>query len=301
MALGLLLRLVNFVGHGIVDTFSTCISLNYVLGERIVWLLNVFLSWVYSIVVTLLTAIKILLEDLLVFLKEGVDSILFGIECVFGLIDAVVSGVGGAANAVHQAGLSTAHSVSAHAHNLAQGLSDLLSQSAEFLNLLGASVMLLLNLVPRSLYLIFQTVTGLGVALWTRFRDLGSNSVEAFRSAPVEMFIGLLTGLVMMYLLHKVFLRLSSRARDLILEYEITPGQVLRIVAGSLAFVYLNFVRGVIFFFGTIFQVLVVSLANIHVPRFHHAVDSDNDDEVDHQGTRLPRICQTLVRTIVFI
>ena len=292
MALGLLLDVVNAVGHGVLTTFSTLISLNYVLGQRIVACLSWICSWICSLLLTLFTATKILLEDLLVFLKECSDSAIFVGECLFRGVDAVLAGIHAGITALHGACAFLGQSASLQWRNAVGGAADLGTRIAEFLNLLGASVMLLLNLVPRTLILIWAASLSLSRSL----RDAGSQCLSTVRSAPLEICIGLVTGLAVFYLLSRLFRKLFLRTRQWIRGRGITPGRVVRTALTGLAFVYVNFVRGVLFFFGTVFHVMIVSLANVHVPRFHHAGDSDGEDDdgssssVDNQGKSGPVI-----------
>ena len=303
MALGLILNLVNSCGHVLVTTFSTLISLNYVLGEKIVGVSRWIGSWIATIVITLANAVQIILEDLLVFLKEGAESVVFLVECVFAVVDAVIGAVTGTINTIHGSIIYASETVARHCANVAQGVSNTASQSATFFNLLGESVLLLLNLVPRTIYLIFQTILSVSTGLCVRLRDLGTLCVNTCRSAPLEMLIGLFTGVILVYAFSKLLRQLTRWARDLIRTHEITPGLVLRTAAATVVFVYLNFVRGVILFFGTLCHVVIVTLANFHVPRFHHAGDSDVEDELDNQGKvsgqkNIPTPVQQLMRHV---
>merc|ERR1719458_1864150 len=109
----------------------------------------------------------------------------------------------------------------------------------------------------------------------------GANSArsmyDAFRNAPVEMFLGLVVSAVVGY----SAIRLSL---CLVRSHRVTPSLALSTAFRLVAFVYLNFVRGVIVTLGALLHVVAVMLSHAHVPRFHHAGDSDAEDEAEEEN-----------------
>merc|ERR1719361_559732 len=86
------------------------------------------------------------------------------------------------------------------------------------------------------------------------------------------MFLGLVVSAVVGYSAIRLTL-------CLVRSHRVMPSLALSTAFRVVAFLYLNFVRGVIVTLGALLHVVAVMLSHAHVPRFHHAGDSDAEDD----------------------
>lgn len=144
------------------------------------------------------------------------------------------------------------------------------TQFGHFFGILGSSILLLIELVPRTIYHSIVNMKSLIQSLAISLFECVASMIQAFRSAPVEMMLGFAAGVVIIYSSVRLSLKL---VRDL----HITPGLVLATCLNILLRIYFNFVRLLMTSVCLIFHGLTSTLAHLHVPRFHHAGDSDNE------------------------
>jgi len=269
---------VNSLGSAVFGSVSTFLTLNYVVGGAIAHIVLSVASSLASLAVAAAKAVEVVLEDLLVFFREIADIFVNSVEFVFALIDGVVAAIVAAALAVRSGICFTFSSVASAASSAASAVAAAGTAVGGFVTMLGASLVLLAQLVPRTMFLIGEmTVKS---ALYLYFFGLnGVRSMhDAFRNAPIEMFLGLVVSAIVGY----SAVRLSV---CLVRSHRVTPTLALSTAFRVVAFLYLNFVRGVIVTLGALLHVVAVMLSHAHVPRFHHAGDSDAEDEAEEDNS----------------
>ena len=266
--------IVTFINDGCTSlktTLTTLLAINYVIGECAVALFKYVCQAVIDLVHLLCTVISILLEDFGTFLEEIGETtlvtfhgIVAGVENIFYLIHAFFHGL-------YQGATHTLHSLNA---------------------LLLGGVGLVLNvsdLIGKSLYLTFSNVTkGIfqipATFLWSLGRlhaalrslletvgDTGSRALRAVAAAPVETVLGLFTFALFSYLFCKT-------ATRLIHDHQISRRHIARWSFKGLCLVYVFFVNLTVGSIRGLARLVEFTLSHLHVPRFHQAGDSDEED-----------------------
>ncbi len=268
---------VNAIGTSVFSVVSGFISVNFVVGDAVVRSASFLAGLVASAFVSIARGVEVGLEDLLVFLRECCEIVIDAVEFAFAVIDNAVAAVVGGVMAVKCAVVGIANAVYGAASTSASAVASAGTALGSLVTMVGASLLLLVQLVPMTAYLAFEACHRSAAAVIGHSLDAARSVVEAFRNAPGEMFVGLLVGSVILYSSAKV-------ASRVVRAHHITPSLALSTAFHVLAFVYLNFVRGVIVTLGALLHVVMVMLSHAHVPRFHHAGDSDAEDEADAEG-----------------
>ncbi|TRY76940.1 hypothetical protein TCAL_14706 [Tigriopus californicus] len=272
MAIDVLLRIVNGLGGAVTRSLTTLISLNHRLCEVVVgcvsWVLVLLGSWMSSI----LLGIRISLEDLSLFLSESLESLLSVGEFVGLTVDHLCQTLISCFGAIQNGfGLMGKNVLNLY-ETMLRGSGQIWSGIVHCSNLLGASIILLLQLVPRTVSII---LTHMGQSLQRALEacfQVCQRVAMAFKSTPVEMFIGLTSGVMISYLSYRL-------VRKLVRDHEITPRWLLETTFRLTLFVYINFVRGALALILGVAQGVSLVLSHMHVPQFHHAGDSDPDEE----------------------
>ncbi len=140
---------INSFGHSITSTVSLLLSLNHLVASKIVLVISFLLSSLQAAVQALAQAVVIILEDLFLFAKETFESVVAACEVLFSIFDSVLeTGIAGflSIKAFFSALFS---SISSAFFGVCNGVVYSYESTKDFFCLLGQSVILLLNLVPR--------------------------------------------------------------------------------------------------------------------------------------------------------
>jgi len=263
---------VNSLGSAVFGGLSTFLTLNYVVGGAIAHFVLSVASSIGSLIVAAAKAVEVMLEDLLVFFREIAEIFVNSVELVFAVVDGIVAAIVAAVLAVRSGIALTVSSAASAASSAVSAVAAVGTAVGGFVTMLCASLVLLAELVPRTMFLIGEMTVKSTLYLYFFGANSARSMYDAFRNAPVEMFLGLVVSAVVGY----SAIRLSL---CLVRNHRVTPSLALSTAFRLVAFVYLNFVRGVIVTLGALLHVVAVMLSHAHVPRFHHAGDSDAEDE----------------------
>jgi hypothetical protein len=211
-------------------------------------------------------------EDLGIFLGENAECVAVALDVVLGAIESAAASVFSFGSGVKSTTAQAISSVVSLVANVWLSIGDALRAAGNFFSLLGASLVLLVNLVPRTLYLAAKGVAAVASGLASQAKISVMKIVEAFHTAPLEMFIGLVA--CAMLIISSAFL-----IRKFVRDRQITSSIVLHSTLRTLRFLYVNFVRGLIVVFSIVFKAVFLMVNHLHVARFHHAGDSDDEDE----------------------
>lgn len=272
MAIDVLLRIINGLGGAVSKSLTTFLSLNHHICEVVVGCFSWFVILLGSWMSTIVLGIRILLEDLSIFLSECLESCLSLSEFIASGLDHLCQTLISCLVAIRNGFGLIGTGIQSLYENTLMGSAKIWTGIVHFSNLLGASIILLVNLVPRTLYII---LTNLGQVLQRTYEacfQAFQQTVMAFKSTPVEMFIGLISGVFIAYLSYRL-------VRKLIQERDITPRWILETTFRLTLFIYFNFVRGSLALILGVTQGVSLILSQMHVPQFHHAGDSDADEE----------------------
>ena len=268
---------INDVGSTVKGTVSTLLKSNYVLGETIVALLKLLWKSLVDCAITLCQLIVILLEDLAVFLAEIGETIVFAVELFYAGIDSLVSGI-------HHGTFKIVTTLTNVFNAICASVTWCVSTIFEVSNAFGRAVSLAVNNliygVVRIPVLVVMTIYEVTKSVLESIGHAGRTSYEAILDAPVEAFVGFITGTALLYLT-------ISTSKRIIRERQITAADVLRWSFKVICFIYcflINFLIGIVKNF---VRLLEFTLSHLHVPRFHHAGDSDQEDD---DGTVPPEV-----------
>lgn len=263
---------VNSIAGTGFTVFSSFITFNYHVGDVIFSCLQYLCSICSSILISLFLAVKIMLEDLVVFLQEifeGVSSVLVALEtCISFAVDFVV----GIFSSIGCGLFGIGQSVATTASLCWNSFLNCVANIRFFFDLLGRSIILLFNLLPRTVYiayissgLLLERLAATAVTSWAGLK-------EAITSASPELLLGMAVGLTSSLLL----LRLSARViRERNVSWESASLWLLREVCRA----YVLFIRLVARIVGLVFTMVEMTISHLRVPMFAHAGDSDDEDE----------------------
>jgi len=277
MSIESVLDAVNGFGNGVTSAVTTIITINYIIGENTVRLLSFIFAYIKSATICLLQAIQIALEDLGIFLMESADSFVYTMEHLFSMIDASLLWI---FNCYLSTKASLLYFASATTSGCSQVISSVTVASQNFghaLSLFGSSVILLLNLIPETCRLLFSFLVSCLIGLNNYILDIVTNTIKSISNAPIETFLGLFGAIVLAISLFRLIKRLIQ-------NNSISTAQVLRFSLRAFCFLYLNIIKCVVLGIRGIVRMVKVTLTHLHVTRFHHAGDSDAEEEVDNQG-----------------
>jgi len=263
---------VNSVAGTTFNIFSSFITFNYFIGDIIFNVLRSLVSICTSLLLNLFFALKIMLEDLLVFLQEILETA-FSVAaiaetCLNICLDFVVSVFGGIAaffSSVYQGIVGCISSTCV-------SITNCLINIRFFFDLLGRSIILLCNLIPRTLYIAYVTSGLLLEKLASTAVEVWENGKEVLSSASPQMLLGLATGLTSSLLL----LRFSARiVRERRITWQGTGRTLFRLLCSG----YVCSIRMVARLIGLMFTMVEMTISHLRVPMFAHAGDSDDEDE----------------------
>ena len=274
MAIQSLLNFVNGIGSTLYNGFTTFVTVNYYVGQAIFSILTAALVKLKALVVSIAIGTYIFLEDLSVFVLETCESILAGFELMTGAIDALLAGIGWTAATVKAGAASCVDNVCQLAGAVAGSVTDALLSVEQFFHLIGASLLLMVGIVPKTLNYVYSEVSNFFQATAAAISASVGHAVDVVHSAPVESFVGLVATALISFSTFK----LSQR---FVRQRNITWSSAVQVVLRLLCFIYLHFCLFLIGLGRGIARTVEFTLTHLHVPRFHHAGDV-SDDEDDH-------------------
>ena len=277
MSIESVLDAVNGFGNGVTSTITTVITVNYIIGENTVKLLSLICGYIKSAIICLLQAIQIALEDLGVFLLESADSFVYTMEYLFSMIDASVAWIVTCYVSTKATIIYSANAISA---GFSQVLSSITIASQNFghaLSLFGSSVILLVSLIPQACHFLYSILKSGVLGFKSYVLDIITNTSDSISNAPVETFMGLIGAIL-------ITISLFRLTQKLIQNNSLSVAQVLRFSLRAFCFIYMNIIKCVVLCIRGVIGMVKMTLTHLHVTRFHHAGDSDAEEEVDNQG-----------------
>jgi len=263
---------VNSVAGTTFNIFSSFITFNYFIGDIIFNALQALVSICSSFLVSLFFALKIMLEDLLVFIQEIFETISCVAVAAETCLNTGLEFVGYIFGGVTTCILTIYQAICSGISSFFGSITYCLINIRFFFDLLGRSIILLCNLIPRTLYIAYVSSGLLLEKLATTAVDVWESGKEVLTSASPPLLLGLFTGLTSSALL----LRFSAR---LIRERRVTWQGTGRTLFRLLCSGYVCFIRMVARLVGLIFTMVEMTISHLRVPMFAHAGDSDDEDE----------------------
>lgn len=262
---------INDVGATCKDSLGTLLTLNYVVGETVVGLAK----WICHTMLNLLfcfgQAIYILLEEFGVFIEETIENLHWAFQIVVASIDAFFS-------TIFEGGLGLYLLLNKGLHSVYTYFCWTLRLIFEASDLVGKSIYLSVSSLLLGISLIPQTLVECLWCLYHAFRSIlsevgrgGRHTARIIQDAPLQAVLGFVTASVFMYLFYRT-------AKRIIVERQITPRHVARWSFQALCFFYVMFINANIMVVRSAARIVEFTLSHLHVPRFHHAGDSDAED-----------------------
>lgn len=263
---------VNSVAGTTFNVFSSFITFNYFIGDIIFNVLQTLVSICSSLLVSIFFALKIMLEDLLVFFQEIFETIscvaVAAETCLNALFEFIGYIFGGFCTCV----FSIYQAICSGISSICGSITYCLVNIRFFFDLLGRSIILLCNLIPRTLYIAYVSSGILLEKLAITVVDVWDSGKEVLTSASPPLLLGLATGLTSSLLL----LRFSARIiRERRVTWQGTGRTLFRLLCSG----YVCFIRVVARLVGLIFTMVEMTISHLRVPMFAHAGDSDDEDE----------------------
>ena len=156
--------------------------------------------------------------------------------------------------------------------HLYSGLSGGLYKCGDLFSLVGSSLVLLVDLVPRTLYLLYLAAGQLLTKSAQSFSVWLSGLCHSLRSTSPEMLLGLATCLLTSCLAAHFILR-TVRERNI--TWPIVLGTLLWIFCTAYIFIFESIVRCL----RVMVRLTEMTFSNLRVPMFAHAGDSEDEEE----------------------
>ena len=211
------------------------------------------------------------------FLVESGEAFVCSMEYMFSLLDASLQWF-------FNCYISTKATIAYIGNGIATGCTQVFNSitlaSQNFghaLNLFGSSVVLLISFIPQTCHFIYSSLILFFTGLFRYGLDSVTSTIQCLLDAPVETFLGFIGAIVITISLFRI-------TQNLIRNNSLTTAQVLRVSLHAFCFIYMNIIKCVILGIRGVIRMVKVTLTHLHVTRFHHAGDSDAEDEVDNQG-----------------
>ena len=139
-----------------------------------------------------------------------------------------------------------------------------LSNAGFFFNLLGSSVVLLVNLIPRTLLLLLSTAQSLARQAVDLAGRLYTSAVGLLLNASPELYLGMAVGTISVLVLARLCLR---TVRENNITWEVAATALLRLLCVAYVFLIRSIARTI----GLVFRVVEVTISNLRIPMFAHA------------------------------
>jgi len=267
-----LVNIFNSIGSTGGSAVSSFLTLNYYLGDLIFSAIKYSYTSLLSLLGTLITALGIILEDLVIFLAEICETVSSVVELIAHVLDVLLQGVGNTGYMVQCGVLDGLARLGSWFNSVYTTLVFLVRSAGIFFNLLGSSLILLLNLIPHTLYILISGARSFFSNFGEVSRSTADKAVDFLVHAPPELYLGMTVGTVSAVLLTKVSIR-TIRERNITLES--CASFLLRLVCRA----YVLLIRSIARCVGLMFTILEVTVSNIRLPMISHAGDSDDDEE----------------------
>lgn len=263
---------VNSIGSNCFNIFSSFITLNYFVGDILFNCIKAAYLTCYSTICTLLLVLRIMLEDLLVFFQEISEALtaalLIGLACFEHSIE-FVSRLCEASGARVAGIFGSISSVCSFIHYV---LSHCVQNFGDLFNLIGKSIILLVNLVPRTIYLLYLTTTRLLQGSKKSLSQLLATAHITLTTASPELVLGSVVCSLALVLLTRYTIRT-------IRERSITWRSVLRALLWLVCTTYILIFSSIARCMGLTLRAMELTVSNLRVPMFAHAGDSDDEEE----------------------
>jgi hypothetical protein len=272
MAIQSLLSFVNGICSTVSNGVTAFLTINYFVGRTIVSILTSAFDQLQVLVTSLAIGIYILLEDFSIFLLETFESIFAGFEVVTGAFDALIFGVSFTVAAVKSCVLRCLTDVGQFADDVAGSVTGALQSLTDFFHLLGASLLLLIGIVPKTFNLVCTEAANFTYSIISLISSSWTNAASTIHQAPVESFIGLIAAVLISFSTFKL-------VRHLVQHHNLTWRWLAQMSLKLLCFVYLHFCLFLIGVGTGVARSVEFTLTHLHVPRFHHAGDAGDDED----------------------
>jgi len=267
-----IVQTVNNVSSSCLSVFTSFITFNYHIGDILVKILHFFSVNILSLLNAIFTALKITLEDFVVFLEEVLESvgcvIHFFVTSAENVFNSVCEGVLWTVSIFSSCWEGFLSTLSTLQHSCAQGL----QSASSIFSLLGESILLLFRLIPSTLSLLYVGSRQLIVKTSKAVSETTTYSRTILSNTSPEMYLGLVVGSLSLLALVRL---LVTTVRDSNITWE----TLLRAGLRGIAQLYILFIRSIARFIGLIFTVVEMTVSNVRVPMFNHPGDSEDEDE----------------------
>jgi len=259
----MVIETINSIGESVASSVSLFIRVNHWVNDNVVAAALAIASLIKAALCGVAQALVIALEDLALFLVEVLEDFVSVVEVAFGCIDAVLTTAISSCLAVKSAVVAVASALASSAANICSATSYALLSVGHLVNLTYSSFVFLMGLAPKALYLIGS---GLGYSLGVACNAVATTVASAHErvlEAPLEICTGLVASLLIAASLKRIHARSG-----------------MTIVLQLLCFVYFYMMKSLIFGARCLISLVEITLSHLHVTRFHHAGDSDAEEEV---------------------
>ena len=226
---------------------------------------------------TFYLVLSILIEDLGVFLKELSESVsnvlLLFLNCFCLFRDFINNTVSNVCNSI----ISFIDAIISNVTSIVNTTMFLAQKCGEMFKLVGHSLILIINMIPRTLYLMY--LGSINLIIVTRDAAITSSCQLYHRvmSMSVEMIIGIITTI----LFTGLSVRIVSR---FIRERNITWSWCLHSIISLVCCVYLCIITSLVKCLRVTVRLMEMMLSNLRVPMFAHAGDSEDEAEEDREN-----------------
>jgi len=207
-----------------------------------------------------------------IFLQECFENLSNLVSILCGFADHFVDGIVYCCQWAKISFLSIINSFTSGLTGIYNTVSTVAAQAVSFFNLIGSSMILLTDLVPRSISSAYTAFVEFFANSANLTKLYGTRAVDGLKNTPAELYIGVVIGAIAAVAMGKAAVR-TIRRRN------VTWNSVVRVLLQLICYSYVLFVRLCAGTFRLIFRITEMTLNNLRVPMFAHAGDSDEDGE----------------------
>jgi len=264
------------VGWWISDVFTKVVTVNYYVGGSTFSALQSIYLFLYSLAFTVLSAIGLALEDLVVFLIECSEYLYILVNIFIQIIDSISLGISNAIHLVVNTVLFIVNSIGDGAL-LLKTLGVLgIQKVLMLLSLIGRSVVMLVTLFTSTCYITAFFIKSSFISLITNSRNFSEQVFEKICTAPYEVYLGIIVAILSSVFISKVIIR-KIQESNISLEY---VGSILLYVLSTS---YVMLLRTFARLIGLLFKVVELTVNNIRLPMFSQPGESDEDSDDEDQ------------------
>jgi len=270
----------NGVGNALSGSAAAALAINHFVASRAVHVVTLVLSTLQAIVAGVLEATMVALEDFGTFAWEVWQ---IGVKCgetTFSVVDGFFQSLYWLASSIVAAVLTIFYGVGHAFTSVTSLVAHCFVSLADCFTLLGSSVLLLLQLVPRTIHLTFLGSKALAKNTALAAIDGAASVSSALAANPLEMLTGVLVAAALAWSFSRLARRWASSPSDMAHAF-LGSLLLLQLVAIRAAVIGLRALSGSL---RCVLRVLAAVLTHLHVPRFHQAGDSDGEDESEDHG-----------------